>query len=364
MHHPRAIIHGQCRDGRLIRRCFRTTSSSLDTYKDDTSFVRIVEVGPRDGLQNEPHCPTTNDKIVWIQQLVQAGCRHVEVGSFVSPKRVPSMADSAAVLDGLHQQYQQELLPSSQYHFPLTFSTLVPNVQGLEMALQHGSDEIAIFGSASEAFSQHNIGCSIDESMERFRLVLDTIHSKTKLVKPLRIRGYVSCVIACPYQGPVAPTQVAHVVQQMAALGCDEISLGDTIGVGTPGTTLPMLQAVQDCLGHNTSHTLRDSTPSLAVHFHDTYGQALANIVVSLERGISVIDSSVAGLGGCPYAPGASGNVATEDVVYMLEGMGRPTGIDLEKLVDAGLFICQLLGQESKSRAANAILAKRRREQT
>lgn len=306
-----------------------------------------MEVGPRDGLQNEGSAPpSTDQKITLIQMLVNAGCQHIEVGSFVSPTKVPSMADSGQVLDRLREWRRSQHPPPTN----VQFSCLVPNRQGLQAALQHHVDEIAIFGSASEAFSQRNIGCSIDESMNRFRAVVS--EAATQASPTLPVRGYVSCVIACPYQGTVSPLQVTTVTEQMMELGCYEISLGDTIGVGTPASIVAMLHEVQAVVA--------GSSVQLAMHCHDTYGQALANIFVALERGIHVIDSSVAGLGGCPYAKGATGNVATEDIVYMLNGLGVHTGIDLEKLVDAAEYISGVLKRPSRSRAGTAIAAKRK----
>jgi hydroxymethylglutaryl-CoA lyase len=299
--------------------------------------VKIVEVGPRDGLQNEPQNVTTKDKIALIQKLSQAGCQHIEATAFVSPKWVPQMADSAEVMKGLDFTDTATQKPK--------ISCLVPNVQGFQRALQAGADEVAVFGAASETFSQRNINCSIDESLERFRAVLEEAR-----VHDIPVRGYVSCVLGCPYQGFVAPDDVARVAASLVDLGCHEISLGDTIGVGTPAATIAMLDAVQTVV----------DTEILAVHFHDTYGQALANIFAALLRGIAIIDSSVSGLGGCPYAKGASGNVATEDVVYMLNGMGIETGIDLDLLIDAGYFVSeQVLGRPSTSKAAQALLSKR-----
>ena len=339
--------------------------------------IEIVEVGPRDGLQNESHPITTNQKVEFIQRLVHAGCRRLEVGSFVSPKWVPSMADSDQVVIQLahwrqeeqqqrqQQQQQQQHALSSPSSFSSStvsqsakFSCLVPNQKGFQQAVSpqcaSGVDEIAIFASASEAFSQKNIHCTIQESLERFQPVLEEALSRN-----LPVRGYVSCVVGCPYQGVVEPSAVAYVVERLLEMGCYEISLGDTIGVGTPGSTRRMLDTVQ---------AVATSSNQLAVHYHDTYGQALANIVVALDRGITIIDSSVAGLGGCPYAKGASGNVATEDVVYMLyvyESIQRDivfviTGIDLDKLVEVGEFICTILERPNQSKVARAMISKRR----
>lgn len=293
--------------------------------------VRIVEVGPRDGLQNEQASVPTAVKIELIDRLGQAGLKCIEATAFVSPKWVPQMADNAAVMAGI------ERLPGVSY------PVLVPNMKGFEAALEAGAQEIAVFGAASEAFSQKNINCSIAESLERFRPVVE--EAKRNQVK---VRGYVSCVLGCPYQGEVAPAAVAEVAQALFELGCYEISLGDTIGAGTPGKTRGMLEAV----------ARRVPLKKLAGHFHDTYGMAIANIYASLETGIAVFDASVAGLGGCPYAAGASGNVATEDVVYLLQGLGIDIGIDLERLTDTGAWIAGKLGRPPASKVARALLAK------
>lgn len=297
--------------------------------------VKIVEVGPRDGLQNEPAPVPTATKIALIERLADAGLRVVEATAFVSPRWVPQMADNADVLAGLERK------PGVAY------PVLVPNMKGFEAALAAGVEEIAVFGAASESFSQRNINCSIAESLERFRPVVEAARAHH-----IRVRGYLSCVIACPYEGPIAPARVADVAERLYALGCYEISLGDTIGVGTPGQVKAMIEAV----------ARRVPIEKLAAHYHDTYGQALANIYASLELGVAAFDSSVAGLGGCPYAPGASGNVATEDVVYLLHGLGIETGVDLEALVDVGEFICDALGRETTSKVARALLARRHRE--
>ena len=334
-------------------RCIRRLRLSTIT-RSSSQQVRIVEVGPRDGLQNEKKIVSVDDKVTLITKLAEAGCGFVETGSFVSPKWVPTMANTPQVMEKLQlwrRQNQEKYKNGIKRH--VNFTCLVPNLEGLEKAVQVGEalDEIAIFGAASEEFSQRNINCSIEESMDRFRLVTDTVKDK---YSHLRLRGYLSCVIACPYQGRIDPKQVATIAEKMLDdLGCDELSLGDTIGVGTPAQTLEMLEAVQTAVG-------RDRTDDLAFHCHDTYGQALANILVSMDRvGISKFDCSVAGLGGCPYAHGASGNVATEDVVYMLHGMGVETGIDLDKLVEAGLFITQqVLGEPTRSKVGRALASK------
>lgn len=290
--------------------------------------VSIFEVGARDGLQNEASV-STQDKVTLINELADAGVRRIEAASFVSPKWVPQMADSATVMD------QIERNPSVQY------SALTPNLKGLEAALSANADEIAIFGSASEAFSQKNINCSIEESIARFKPVIELAKQHD-----LPVRGYVSCVLGCPYEGEIPVAEVVRVTELLYNMGCYEVSLGDTIGVGTPKKALQMLQAVSQSV----------SIDKLALHFHDTYGQALANIQACLETGISVFDSSVSGLGGCPYAKGASGNLATEDLVYMLHGMGLDTGINLEKLSQAGNKICKALGKSNGSKVAKAIL--------
>ncbi|AMO76930.1 MULTISPECIES: hydroxymethylglutaryl-CoA lyase [Pseudomonas] len=293
--------------------------------------VRLVEVGPRDGLQNEKQPISVADKVRLVDDLSAAGLAYVEVGSFVSPKWVPQMAGSAEVFAGIQQK------PG------VTYAALAPNLKGFEAALEAGVKEVAVFAAASEAFSQKNINCSIKESLERFVPVMDAAREHG-----IRVRGYVSCVLGCPYQGEVDVQQVAAVAAELDAMGCYEVSLGDTIGVGTAGATRAMFETVG----------ARVPRERLAGHFHDTYGQALANIYASLLEGIAVFDSSVAGLGGCPYAKGATGNVATEDVLYLLDGLGIHTGIDLDALIAAGQRICQVLGKENGSRVARARLAK------
>ncbi|MEC7644237.1 hydroxymethylglutaryl-CoA lyase [Idiomarina sp.] len=293
--------------------------------------VNIVEVGPRDGLQNEVAVPTAA-KIDLINALSKTGLTYIESASFVSPKWVPQMADSSAIMEQIERQ------PG------ITYSALTPNLKGLENALAVNTDEVAVFGAASEQFSQRNINCSIDESLERFRPVIAQAREAN-----VRVRGYVSCVLGCPYQGDVPLKDVAHVAQQLINMGCYEVSLGDTIGVGTPLQAAEMVKAVLEVVPAN----------QLALHFHNTYGQALANILACLELGVNTVDSAVAGLGGCPYAKGASGNVATEDVVYMLNGMGIKTGVDLDALVRAGADICQHLGHGPRSQVALAELAKK-----
>ncbi|MGB2426326.1 MAG: hydroxymethylglutaryl-CoA lyase [Alteromonas sp.] len=295
---------------------------------DLPSSVSIIEVGPRDGLQNEAGVIALEDKVRLINQLAGAGLKRIEAGSFVSPKWVPQMADSADVLANIDRTEG------------VIYSALTPNMRGFESAVLANVDEVAIFGAASEAFSQKNINCSIAGSLERFSQVMAAAKQRD-----IRVRGYVSCVLGCPYEGEVYPSKVAEVSKLMYDMGCYEISLGDTIGVGTPSKTAQMLEAV---LAEVPKH-------ALAVHFHDTYGQALANILVALNYGISNVDSAVAGLGGCPYAKGASGNVASEDVVYMLNGMGIDCGVDLNALVAAGIRISEALNKTSQSKVANAL---------
>jgi isopropylmalate/homocitrate/citramalate synthase len=296
--------------------------------------VRLVEVGPRDGLQNEKREVPTKVKLELIERLADAGLPAVEATAFVSPKWVPQMADHTEVLEGIRRK------PGVSY------PVLTPNLKGFQAAHAAGAAEVAIFGAASEAFSQKNINCSIAESLERFRPVAGA--AKQAGVK---VRGYISCVLGCPYEGEVAPQKVAEVAAALYEMGCYEVSLGDTIGTGTPGKTKAMLAAV----------AARVPITKLAGHYHDTYGQALANIYASLELGVATFDSSVAGLGGCPYAKGASGNVATEDVVYMLNGLGIRTGVDLDKVVDIGQWICGVIGKEPASKAGKAIAAKKAR---
>ena len=294
--------------------------------------VRLVEVGPRDGLQNEKKEVPTKVKLELIERLADAGLPAVEATAFVSPRWVPQMADHTEVLEGIRRK------PGVSY------PVLTPNLKGFQAAHAAGATEVAIFGAASEAFSQKNINCSIAESLERFRPVADAARQAG-----VKVRGYISCVLGCPYEGEVAPEKVAEVAAALYEMGCYEVSLGDTIGVGTPGKTKAMIEAVAK----------RVPMAKLAGHYHDTYGQALANIYASLELGVATFDSSVAGLGGCPYAKGASGNVATEDVVYMLHGLGIRTGVDLDKVVDTGRWICGVIGKEPASKAGKAIAAKR-----
>jgi len=293
--------------------------------------VRIVDVAPRDGLQNEPRTVPASVKIELIERLQDAGLPAVEATAFVSPKWVPQMADHAEVMAGIRKR------PGVAY------PVLVPNMKGFEAARAAGAEEIAVFGAASETFSKKNINCSIAESLERFAPVVAA--AKTQ---GMRVRGYISCVAGCPYEGEVAPRAVADLAGKLYRMGCYEVSLGDTIGVGTP----KKIRAVIEAAGKKVP------IGKLAGHYHDTYGQALANIYASLEVGVKTFDSSVAGLGGCPYAKGATGNVATEDVIYMLDGLGIDTGVDLEKLFRAGEFICRALGREPASRVARALAAK------
>lgn len=295
-----------------------------------SDFVRIVEVGPRDGLQNEAMPIATADKIALIDQLSATGLRSIEATSFVSPRWVPQLADAAEVFAGITQA------PG------IAYPVLVPNLQGYARARAAGAQEVAVFTAASEAFNRTNTNAGIDESIARFRPILEQA-----ALDGVRVRGYVSTVLGCPYQGEVPVADVVDVAQRLYALGCYEISLGDTIGTGTPGATRALFSTVANQIPRG----------KLAGHFHDTYGQALVNIYASLEEGIHVFDSSVAGLGGCPYAKGASGNVATEDVLYMLEGMGIETGVDLDQVIQAGQRICDVLERSNGSRVARARLS-------
>jgi hydroxymethylglutaryl-CoA lyase len=297
------------------------------------SKVKIVEVGPRDGLQNEKDFVPTQIKIDLVNRLSNAGLQNVESASFVSPKWVPQMADGAAVMAGIARR------PGTIY------SALTPNLRGFEAALEARVDEIVIFGAASEAFSQKNINCSIAESIARFEPV-----AKAAKEAGLRVRGSISCSLGCPYQGDVPVESVVDVVERMKALGCDEIDIADTIGVGTAGRTRAVMAAVSKVFPRE----------RLSGHFHDTYGQAVANVYASLQEGIEIFHASVAGLGGCPYAKGATGNVATEDVIFLLNGLGIETGVDLDQLVEIGDFISQAIGKPSASRAGRALLAKKR----
>ena len=292
--------------------------------------VKIVEVGPRDGLQNEKLQISAEDKIVLIEQLADAGVSYIESGSFVSPKWVPQMATSTDVFNGIKRKEN------------VTYAALTPNMKGFEAALAVNASEVAIFGAASEAFSQKNINCSIEESLQRFEPIMQAAKAAN-----IPVRGYVSCVVGCPYDGFIEPEQVAMVAEKLYNMGCYEVSLGDTIGVGTPASVTKMIQAV----------SARVPMAKLAVHFHDTYGQALTNIYTALQAGVAVVDSAIAGLGGCPYAKGASGNVATEDVLYMLNGLEIETGIDFDKLLAAGWFISDKLGKAPVSKVSTAYRA-------
>ena len=290
--------------------------------------VRIVEVGARDGLQNEAVLIRAETKIIFINMLTEAGLQTIEAGAFVSPKWVPQMADTDKVLAGITQKAG------------VSYPVLVPNEKGMQAAINAGVREVAVFAAASESFSQKNINCSIEESLARFAPVMQMAKDAD-----IRVRGYVSCVLGCPYEGGVAPEAVVPVAAALFKMGCYEISLGDTIGAGTPVKTRTLLQQVVEAVPRE----------SIAVHFHDTYGQALANILVALEEGINVIDSAAGGLGGCPYARGATGNVATEDVLYMLHGMGIRTGVDLVKLAEAGRFITESVQKPLASRVGQVL---------
>jgi hydroxymethylglutaryl-CoA lyase len=293
--------------------------------------VRIVDVAPRDGLQNEPKSVPASAKIELIERLQDAGLTAVEATAFVSPRWVPQMADHAEVMAGIRKR------PGVAY------PVLVPNMKGFDAAQAAGAEEIAVFGAATETFSRKNINCSIAESLERFAPVVEAAKAAG-----MRVRGYISCVAGCPYEGEVAPRAVADLAGKLYRMGCYEVSLGDTIGVGTPKKIRAVIEAVAK----------KVPIAKIGGHYHDTYGQALANIYASLELGVKTFDSSVAGLGGCPYAKGATGNVATEDVIYMLDGLDIETGVDLEKLFRAGEFICRALGREPASRVARALAAK------
>ncbi len=295
--------------------------------------VTLVEVGPRDGLQNEPQPVPTAIKVALIDRLAAAGLKVIEATSFVSQKWVPQLADAADVMEGIHKREG------------VRYPVLTPNMKGFEAAVAAGADEVAVFGAASETFSRKNINCSIDASLARFRPLCEAAAARG-----VRVRGYVSCALGCPYEGEVAPAAVVRIARALHEMGCAEISLGDTIGVGTPAKARAMVEAV----------AAEVPIERLAAHFHDTYGQALANLLAVLATGVRVVDASVAGLGGCPYAPGAAGNVASEDVVYMLEGLGIDTGVDLGALAEAGRFICTALGRQPASKVSLALEAKRR----
>ncbi|XP_068662692.1 LOW QUALITY PROTEIN: hydroxymethylglutaryl-CoA lyase, mitochondrial-like [Aristolochia californica] len=331
----RRHIHSRGNSWYLQGRYYGTSSKDSGGRDFTTKFLRelpryvkIVEVGARDGLQNEKNVVPTSVKIELIQRLVASGLPVVEATSFVSPKWVPQLADAKDVMEAIRNMEG------------VRFPVLTPNLRGFEAAVAAGAKEVAVFASASESFSKSNINCGIEESLVRYRAVAEAAR---KLSIP--VRGYVSCVVGCPVEGSVPPSSVAHVAKELFDMGCFEISLGDTIGVGTPGNVVLMLQAVMAVVPFD----------KLTVHFHDTYGQALPNILVSLQMGISTVDSSISGLGGCPYAKGASGNVATEDVVYMLRGLGVKTNVDLGKLISAGEFICKALGRQNGSKTAIAL---------
>jgi isopropylmalate/homocitrate/citramalate synthase len=293
--------------------------------------VRIVEVGPRDGLQNEAQNVPTAVKIELIDRLTDAGLPVIEATAFVSPKWIPQMADAAAVMAGIRR------------HAGTGYPVLVPNRKGLEAAIAAGCDEVVVFGAATEAFSKRNTNCSIAEGLARFSEVC-----AEAIARGLKVRGDISVCLGCPYEGEVQPAQVTRVARELYAMGCYEITIADTIGSGTPGKTRAVIEDIAQYI----------PAEKLAGHFHDTYGQALANTLTALECGVATFDSSVAGLGGCPYAKGATGNVATEDLLYMLDGMGIYTGIDMQKLVAAGAFICDALGRPTQSRVARALASK------
>ena len=293
--------------------------------------VKLVEVGPRDGLQNEPETVSTAVKIELIDRLAGSGLQSIEVGSFVSPKWVPQMADTADVMSGL------------AVRDGVRYGVLVPNMQGFEAARSAGAKEIAVLAAASETFSRNNVNCSIAESLNRVRPVCEAAKAEG-----IAVRGYVSCVLGCPYEGEIEPQAVARVAKELMEMGCDEISLGDTIGRGTPAGAQGLIDMVAEAV----------PVERLAAHFHDTYGQGLANILAVLEKGVAVIDGAVAGLGGCPYADGATGNVASEDVLYMLNGLDIETGVDLESLATAGQFVCSQLGRPTASKVARALSAR------
>ncbi len=294
--------------------------------------VTLVDVGPRDGLQNEKQPVAAAHKIELVRLLQAAGLRHIEVTSFVSPKWVPQMADNAEVMAGIERRGD------------VRYSVLVPNMKGMEAALSTNPDEVVVFAAATEAFSRRNINCSIEESIERFRPVVEAAHANR-----LRVRGALSCAVGCPYQGEVSADEVERVVELFKAIGVDHCSIADTIGVGTPRK---VQAAMERALKHYPLH-------EVSGHFHDTYGQAIGNVYACLQMGVHVFDASVAGLGGCPYAKGATGNVATEDVLFLLDGLGIETGIDIDRLVDAAAYISGVLGRKPVSRVGNALLAKR-----
>jgi hydroxymethylglutaryl-CoA lyase len=294
--------------------------------------VNLIEVGPRDGLQNEAAYVESAQKIAFVDRLSQSGLKQIEVTSFVSARAIPQLADASVVFAGIYKDPQ------------ICYSALVPNEQGMQQALALGVKKIAVFTAASESFNLRNIRCSIDESIKRFQPVLSLAQAHQ-----IEVRGYVSCVLGCPYEGHIHPDKVLEVTQKLFDLGVEEISLGDTIGVGTPGQTKQLLDKILSTV----------PIERLAMHFHDTFGQAIANIYTSLAYGVARFDSAAAGLGGCPYARGASGNVATEDVLYLMHGLGIETGVDIYQIVEAGDQICKILGKKNQSKVANALLANR-----
>jgi hydroxymethylglutaryl-CoA lyase len=291
-------------------------------------MIRIIEVGPRDGVQNEASAVSVETKIQLVERLAGAGLPVVEAGSFVAPRRVPQMADSGEVFRRIRRRDG------------IVYPALVPNLQGFEAAMTAGVTEVAVFVSASEGFSQQNIACSRNESLQRLAPVM-----QAAAARGVAVRGYISCVIACPFDGPVAPADVAAMAARLVDMGCYEVSLGDTIGVGTAGTVRAVIREVAGAVGRN----------KIAMHFHDTFGQGVANVLTSLDAGITAFDASVAGLGGCPFAPGATGNVATEDVLFLLHGLGLETGIDLAEVAKIGAWISNSLGRPNMSRAGNAM---------
>ena len=290
--------------------------------------VKIVDVGPRDGLQNEPSDISTETKVELVNRLSAAGLKFIEAAAFVSPKWVPKMADSGVVMEWIERREG------------VVYSVLTPNMKGFKAAQKARADEVSVFGAASETFSQKNINCSIEESLQRFEPVCNAA-----IEARIRVRGYISCVLGCPYEGEISVSKVAQVAKTFWDMGCHEVSLGDTIGTGTPAKAQAMIDAVAAVIPMD----------RIAVHFHDTYGQALANILAVMEQGVAVVDSSVSGLGGCPYAKGASGNVATENVLYMLDGLGIETGVDLAAMVEAGAFISEALGRPSNAHVTRAL---------
>ncbi len=306
--------------------------TQVGAKKDLPARIKIVEVGPRDGLQNETREIPTCVKVELIEKLAEAGCRFIEASSFVSPGKIPQLADNAQVFRAIRRA------PG------VVYSALTPNLRGFEAALAAGADEVAIFASASESFSRKNIDCSIEESIARFEPVMAAAQRAGVVV-----RGYVSCVVGCPYEGAIKPAAVSNVARKLDEMGCYEISLGDTIGVGTPRRVQEMIETVAANI----------AVDRLAGHFHDTYGMAAANVYAALEMGVGVFDASVAGLGGCPYAPGAAGNLATEDLVWLMNGLGVETGIDLDRLVDCALWISGRLERQPVSRVARALAATR-----